>query len=124
MNHFHHSTPSDISCQLLHHCLQQIKNGKLHLKTLVPSSSTNACGAALSFRTILLYADITFRQINVTLLQTYGPNAWRIHNYLLESTAKQTEKALEDLKQLTVEVNRERKNSQVSGIATSRGGDL
>jgi len=52
------------------------------------------------------------RQVNLTLLQTYGPNAWRIHNYLLESTAKQTEKALEDLKQLTVEVNRDRKNTQ------------
>lgn len=52
------------------------------------------------------------RQTNLTLLQTYGPNAWRIHNYLLESVAKQTDKALEDLKQLTVEVNRERKNTQ------------
>ncbi|KAG5639296.1 hypothetical protein H0H81_004498 [Sphagnurus paluster] len=52
------------------------------------------------------------RQTNLTLLQTYGPNAWRIHNYLLEATAKQTEKALEDLKQLTVDVNRERKNHQ------------
>jgi pre-mRNA-splicing factor SPF27 len=51
--------------------------------------------------------------MNLTLLQTYGPNAWRIHNYLLEATAKQVEKALEDLKQLTVEVNRERKNTQV-----------
>ena len=47
-------------------------------------------------------------------MQTYGPNAWRIHNYLLEETAKQSEKALEDLKQLTVDVNRERKNTQVS----------
>lgn len=55
----------------------------------------------------------TFRQTNLTLLQTYGPNAWRIHNYLLESTAKQTEKALEELKELTVEVNRDRKNTQV-----------
>ncbi|KAF5377603.1 hypothetical protein D9615_005165 [Tricholomella constricta] len=52
------------------------------------------------------------RQTNLTLLQNYGPNAWRIHNYLLEATAKQTEKALEDLKHLTVEVNRERKNYQ------------
>ncbi|KAF8922293.1 Pre-mRNA-splicing factor SPF27 [Mucidula mucida] len=52
------------------------------------------------------------RQTNLTLLQTYGPNAWRIHNYLLESTAQQTEKALEDLKELTVEVNRDRKNTQ------------
>ncbi|KAJ7102250.1 breast carcinoma amplified sequence 2 [Mycena belliarum] len=52
------------------------------------------------------------RQTNLTLLQTYGPNAWRIHNYLLETTVKQTEQALEDLKQMTVDVNRERKNMQ------------
>ncbi|KAG5730029.1 Pre-mRNA-splicing factor SPF27 [Termitomyces sp. T112] len=52
------------------------------------------------------------RLTNLTLLQNYGPNAWRIHNYLLEAVAKQSEKALEDLKQLTVEVNRERKNNQ------------
>ncbi|ESK98468.1 pre-mrna-splicing factor spf27-like [Moniliophthora roreri MCA 2997] len=52
------------------------------------------------------------RQTNLTLLQTYGPNAWRIHNYLLEETAKNIEKSLEDLKQLTTDVNRERKNSQ------------
>lgn len=32
----------------------------------------------------------------------------------MEETAKQAEKALEDLKQLTVDVNRERKNSQAS----------
>ncbi|KAG5338253.1 hypothetical protein C0989_007862 [Termitomyces sp. Mn162] len=55
---------------------------------------------------------IYYRLTNLTLLQNYGPNAWRIHNYLLEAVAKQSEKALEDLKQLTVEVNRERKNNQ------------
>lgn len=54
------------------------------------------------------------RQTNLTLLQTYGPNAWRIHNYLLESTATQTERALEELKELTVEVNRDRRNTQAS----------
>ncbi|KAF9535526.1 Pre-mRNA-splicing factor SPF27 [Crepidotus variabilis] len=52
------------------------------------------------------------RQQNLALLQTYGSNAWRIQNYLLESTAQQTEKSLEELKELTVEVNRQRKNSQ------------
>ncbi|KIJ68651.1 hypothetical protein HYDPIDRAFT_82505 [Hydnomerulius pinastri MD-312] len=52
------------------------------------------------------------RQTNLALLQTYGPNAWRINNYLLEESAKQSEKALEDLKQLTTDLNRERKNSQ------------
>ena len=69
----------------------------------------------------MLKATFHFRQTNLTLLQTYGPNAWRIHNYLLESTAKQAEKALEDLKQLTVEVNRERKNAQVSKVVVHRG---
>jgi len=49
----------------------------------------------------------------LALLQTYGPNAWRIQNYLLEETKKQTEKAAEELVQLTVEVNRDRKNTQV-----------
>ena len=48
----------------------------------------------------------------MTLLQTYGANAWRVHNYLLENTVKLAEKALEDLQQLQVDVNRERKNEQ------------
>lgn len=69
----------------------------------------------------MLKVAFHFRQTNLTLLQTYGPNAWRIHNYLLESTAKQAEKALEDLKQLTVEVNRERKNTQVSKLVLHLG---
>ena len=43
----------------------------------------------------------------------YGPNAWRTRNYLLEETAKQAEKALEELKQRTTDINRERKNFQV-----------
>lgn len=51
--------------------------------------------------------------MNLALLQQYGSNSWRIHNYLQEATAKNLEKTLEDLKQLTVEVNRERKNFQV-----------
>ncbi|CDO70280.1 hypothetical protein BN946_scf184942.g80 [Trametes cinnabarina] len=53
------------------------------------------------------------RQTNLSLLHQYGPNAWRIHNYLNEASAKNVEKALEDLKNLTVEVNRERKNFQI-----------
>ncbi|KAG7099487.1 hypothetical protein E1B28_001334 [Marasmius oreades] len=52
------------------------------------------------------------RQTNLTLLQNYGSNAWRIQNYLLEETAKNIEKTLEDLTQLTTDVNRERKNTQ------------
>ena len=54
------------------------------------------------------------RHLNLALLQQYGSNAWRIHNYLTEATAKNIEVALEELKNLTVEVNRDRKNYQVS----------
>ncbi|KAI0735432.1 breast carcinoma amplified sequence 2 [Earliella scabrosa] len=52
------------------------------------------------------------RHVNLALLQQYGSNAWRIHNYLNEATAQNIEKALEDLKNLTTEVNRDRKNYQ------------
>lgn len=63
------------------------------------------------------------RHTNLALLQTYGQNAWRINNYLLEETAKQAEGALEGLKQLTTELNRERKNSQVTldGLSAETG---
>jgi len=52
------------------------------------------------------------RQSNIALLQTYGSNAWRMHNFHLEHTAKQLEEALEELKQRTTDVNRERKQFQ------------
>ncbi|OCH96641.1 breast carcinoma amplified sequence 2 [Obba rivulosa] len=52
------------------------------------------------------------RHSNLALLQQYGPNAWRIHNYLVEGTAKNLEKALEDLQNMTTELNRDRKNFQ------------
>lgn len=51
----------------------------------------------------------------MALLQQYGANSWRVHNYLLEATSKQLEKAVEDLTQLTTDLNRDRKNSQVGG---------
>ncbi|KAH9947677.1 breast carcinoma amplified sequence 2 [Amylocystis lapponica] len=54
------------------------------------------------------------RQINLSLLQSYGGNAWRVHNYLTEATAKNAEKALEELQNLTTEVNRDRKNFQTT----------
>ncbi|KAH9835798.1 breast carcinoma amplified sequence 2 [Rhodofomes roseus] len=52
------------------------------------------------------------RHANLALLQQYGPNSWRIHNYLTDSTVNNIEKSLEELKNLTTEVNRERKNAQ------------
>ncbi|KAG8908546.1 hypothetical protein FRB99_005906 [Tulasnella sp. 403] len=52
------------------------------------------------------------RQVNLSLLQTYGSNAWRVHNYLTEAAAVQYEKALERLQDQVTEVNRNRKNTQ------------
>ncbi|KAG8932812.1 hypothetical protein FRC03_010266 [Tulasnella sp. 419] len=53
------------------------------------------------------------RQTNLALLQTYGANAWRIHNYLVEESAKSYEKALEEINNEVTELNRDRKNSQI-----------
>ncbi|KAI5124447.1 hypothetical protein M0805_008331 [Coniferiporia weirii] len=52
------------------------------------------------------------RQNNIALLQTYGSNAWKVQNYLMEHTAKGLETALEELRERTTEVNRQRKQYQ------------
>ncbi|KAI0271561.1 breast carcinoma amplified sequence 2 [Gloeopeniophorella convolvens] len=52
------------------------------------------------------------RHSNLALLQQYGNNAWRIHNYLLEADAKKAEALLEELKEQTTSLNRDRKNTQ------------
>jgi hypothetical protein len=53
------------------------------------------------------------RHNNLALLQQYGNNAWRVHNYLLEADTKKAENLLEELKERTTGLNRERKNTQV-----------
>lgn len=78
------------------------------------NSNIKGFGMLLRFYSFgFLHSIHLHRQQNLALLQTYGPNAFRIQNYLLEATVKQTEKTLEELKELIVEVNRERKNTQV-----------
>jgi Breast carcinoma amplified sequence 2 (BCAS2) len=56
------------------------------------------------------------RHNNLALLQQYGSNAWRVHNYLLEADTKKAESLLEELKEQTTSLNRERKNSQVNRL--------
>jgi hypothetical protein len=53
------------------------------------------------------------RHTNLALLQQYGSNAWRVNNYRVEAETKAFEKELDDVKQATTDVNRERKNFQV-----------
>jgi len=47
------------------------------------------------------------------LLQNYGTNAWKLHNYMLEADARAIEAELERARERVTEINRERKNSQL-----------
>lgn len=99
-----------------------MKNGGKRFEMHMLNLSTNAYGLPWNCRTARLDSPGIVRHTNLALLQTYGQNAWRINNYLLEETAKQSETALEEMKQLTTEVNRERKNSQVSACVPAEIG--
>ncbi|CAE6433453.1 unnamed protein product [Rhizoctonia solani] len=57
------------------------------------------------------------RQVNLSLLQAYGANSWKVHNFLLEEDAKRVEKAVETTKEQSTEINRARKNAQVTAGA-------
>jgi pre-mRNA-splicing factor SPF27 len=65
------------------------------------------------FLPLARYMLNVYRQSNLALLQQYGANVWRVHNYRLEHEAASAEKELEYLRQRTTEVNRDRKNFQV-----------
>lgn len=59
------------------------------------------------------------RLVNLELLQKFGANAWRLHNYQLEQQLKQTQRATEESRQRIVELNRQRKAEQVHLISFS-----
>ncbi|KAI0296633.1 breast carcinoma amplified sequence 2 [Russula brevipes] len=84
---------------------------QLTLSSAVTPSSDEEWKSALDG----VYAQLEHQRIrhnNLALLQQYGNNAWRVHNYLLEADAKKAEKLLEELKEQTTSLNRERKNTQ------------
>ena len=76
------------------------------------SWSINASGTVTHTLSVISNSLIT-RHNNLALLQQYGNNAWRVHNYLLEADTKKAENLLEELKERTTSLNRERKNTQV-----------
>lgn len=55
---------------------------------------------------------------NLELLQKYGANAWRVHNYQLETDLANIKKNTEYLRNQILEINRERKNDQTQAAAT------
>lgn len=52
------------------------------------------------------------RQTNVELLQKFGPNAWRMSNFLLEEDLKRLQRQHEALQGQMEELNRSRKTTQ------------
>ena len=55
---------------------------------------------------------------NLELLQKYGANAWRVHNYQLEADLKTIQRNTEQVRQQILEVNRERKQDQTQAAAS------
>ncbi|CAB4486346.1 breast carcinoma amplified sequence 2 [Rhizophagus irregularis] len=53
------------------------------------------------------------RMFNLELLQKYGANAWRLHNYQLENELQQYQKTLEEYKQNILDLNIQRKAEQL-----------
>ena len=51
---------------------------------------------------------------NLELLQKYGANAWKLHNYQLEQELQQYQKTLEEYKQNIFDLNKQRKSEQVN----------
>jgi hypothetical protein len=76
------------------------------------SWSINASGTVTDTLSVTS-SSLIIRHNNLALLQQYGNNAWRVHNYLLEADTKKAESLLEELKEQTTSLNRERKNTQV-----------
>ena len=65
---------------------------------------------------VIFVADLDepFRRLETLgLLQNYGSNAWKLHNYVLEADARSVEAELERARERVTEINRERKNNQV-----------
>lgn len=77
------------------------------------------CVSLQPFRVFAKYLSMARRNTNGTLLQQYGANAWKVHNYRLEMVGKHVERVIEEMNEQIAEVNRSRKNSQVRRILST-----
>ncbi|KAG2186156.1 hypothetical protein INT43_002594 [Umbelopsis isabellina] len=62
----------------------------------------------------------TLRLFNLELLQKYGSNAWKVHNFQLEGQLKQLKYNVEEKKKEISELNKQRKFEQTEGGTTLR----
>lgn len=52
---------------------------------------------------------LTTRNENIEVIQSYGPNAWLVRNYQLNSQLSELQETLKEMKEKVVEVNRTRR---------------
>ncbi|KAI9289337.1 Pre-mRNA-splicing factor SPF27 [Umbelopsis sp. AD052] len=62
----------------------------------------------------------TLRLFNLELLQKYGANAWKVHNFQLEAYLKQLKSDVEDKKKQILDLNKQRKFEQTEGGSSLR----
>lgn len=60
------------------------------------------------------------RLFNLELLQKYGANAWKVHNFQLEAYLKQLKSDVEDKKKQILDLNKQRKFEQTEGGSSLR----
>lgn len=61
----------------------------------------------------MTYVGVASSMFNLELLQKYGANAWRVHNYQMEAFLNQIQKQTEEYRTKIQNINRERKMEQV-----------
>lgn len=66
-------------------------------------------------------AHLSTRHDNLSLLESHGKNAWLIGNYQLEEVLGRTEKELQEVKEATDALNRERRMRQETAKAEIEG---
>ena len=64
------------------------------------------------------------RSLNLELLSKYGPNHWKLGNYHLELINQALVKEMEEIKESIQQVNRERKQEQVTLLSSGAPGSL
>ncbi|PWN40805.1 hypothetical protein IE81DRAFT_292854 [Ceraceosorus guamensis] len=87
------------------------------------SPSGNAASDAHAWDKALSQAEAALghanvRRSNLELEKKFGANLWRLHNFQQESMLRQYEKAVEDMRTQTADLNRSRKMSQTQGGET------
>ncbi|KAG0171794.1 hypothetical protein DFQ28_004781 [Apophysomyces sp. BC1034] len=99
--------------------LAALDTSRYELKGPADETSVDAWKAAVDNTKSQLESQAS-SMFNLELLQKYGANAWRVHNYQLEAYLKQIQKATEEYRAQSREINRQRKADQTQAAGSLR----